>query len=277
MKVKLVADCSANLCPNLTVPVSYVPLKIVTREKEYIDTPALDVPEMLRELKSYKGPSGTACPGIQDWLEAFDDSDIVLGVALTSALSGCYNSAGIAAQEYRQSRPDAKVFILDSLTTGPELELLLERYQAMLSLGLDFDAVCAGIREYLTHTHLIFSLESLDNFVKNGRVSPLIGKAVGFLGLRIVGRASSRGTLEPMHKCRGEGKALRQLLATMKEFGYRGGKVRISHSYNQPAADAFAAMVRSEFPSADISVTCNRGLCCYYAEEGGVLVGFEDI
>jgi len=277
MKIKLVADCSANICQNLTLPISYVPLKIVTREKEYIDTPALDVPQMLRELKGYKGPSGTACPGIQDWLEAFDDSDIVLGVSLTSALSGCYNSAMIAAEEYRQRRPDAKVFILDSLTTGPELALLLERYQAMLSQGLDFDAVCAGIEDYLAHTHLVFSLESLDNFVKNGRVSPLIGKAVGFLGLRIVGRAGSQGTLEPMYKCRGEGKALRQLLAAMKELGYRGGKVRISHSYNQPAADAFAAMVRGEFPGADVSVTCNRGLCCYYAEEGSILVGFEDI
>lgn len=277
MNIKLVADCSANLCPNLTLPVSYVPLKIVTREKEYLDTPALDVPQMLRELKGYKGSSGTACPSIQDWLEAFGDSDLVLGVSLTSALSGCYNAAMIAAEEYRKKKPGAKVFILDSLTTGPELELLLERYETLLSQGLAFESLCAGIEDYLTHTHLIFSLESLDNFVKNGRVSPLVGKAVGFLGLRIVGRASSQGTLEPMHKCRGEGKALRQLLSTMKQLGYRGGKVRISHSYNRPAADAFAALVRGEFPSADISVTCNRGLCCYYAEEGGVLVGFEDI
>ena len=128
MRIKLVADCSANICKNLTMPVSYVPLKIVTEEKEYVDTQDLDVPNMLRELKAYKGPSSTACPGIQDWLDAFDDSDMVLGVSLTSGLSGCYNSAMIAVQEYLQQKPDAKMLILDSLTTGPEMELLLEQY-----------------------------------------------------------------------------------------------------------------------------------------------------
>ena len=277
MRIKLVADCSANICKNLTMPVSYVPLKIVTEEKEYVDTQDLDVPNMLRELKAYKGPSSTACPGIQDWLDAFDDSDMVLGVSLTSGLSGCYNSAMIAVREYMEQKPDAKVLILDSLTTGPELELLLEQYEKLVADGHSFEEIQSQIKDYLSHTHLVFSLESLDNFVKNGRVSPLIGKAVGLLGLRIVGKASDAGTLEPMHKCRGEKKALAQLLKTMKEMGYQGGKVRISHSYNQPAADAFADMLREEFPEADISITCNRGLCCYYAEEGSILVGFEDL
>lgn len=46
MKTKLVTDCSANICGNIRCDISYVPLKIVTNEKEYIDTPELDVPLM---------------------------------------------------------------------------------------------------------------------------------------------------------------------------------------------------------------------------------------
>ena len=80
-----------------------------------------------------------------------------------------------------------------------------------------------------------------------------------------------------MHKCRGEKKALTQIVKSMKEYGYHGGKVRISHSYNPEAADRLAEMIYEEYPDADISITCNRGLCCYYAEKGSVLVGFEDI
>lgn len=254
-----------------------MPLKIITREKEYVDTPKLDVPKMLRELKEYKGTSGSACPGIEDWLNAFDDSDMVLGVSLSSGISGCYNSAMIAAQEYLEQRPDAKIYILDSLSTGPELELLLEQYEELVSDGLSFEEIREGIQDYLHHTHLVFSLASLDSFVKNGRVNPLVGKAVGILGLHIVGKASDEGTLEPMHKCRGEKKSLTQLLKSIKELGYQGGKVRISHSYNLLAADAFADMLRSEFPEVDVSITRNRGLCCYYAEEGRILVGFEDL
>ena len=277
MEIKLAADCSANICQNLTLPVSYVPLKIVTQEKEYTDTHALDVPAMLRELKEYKGTSSTACPGIQDWLDAFGDADMVLGASITSALSGCYNAAAIAAREYMEKNPGAKVFIFDSLSTGPELELLLEHYAALVKQNLDFDAICDGIRQYSRHTHLVFSLSSVDNLVKNGRVNPLVGKAVGILGLRIVGRASDEGTLKPMHKCRGEKKSLSQMLDSMQELGYRGGKVRLSHSYNEATAKALAELILAQYPQADITITCKRGLCCYSAEEGGLLAGFEDI
>lgn len=277
MKTKLIADCSANICSHITKDISYVPLKIITDDKEYSDTPELDVPQMLKELKAYKGRSGTGCPGVQEWLDAFDDSDIIYGVSLTSNLSGCYNSAQAAVLAYLEQKPDAKVYIHDSLSTGPELELLLEKYESLIDEGLGFDEVCDGIKDYSTHTHLIFSLESLDNFAKNGRVSPIVAKAAGMLGLRIVGKASDEGTLEPMHKCKGEKKAISTLFDMLREMGYRGGKVRISHSYNEGAAIAFANKVREEFPDCDLSINLNRGLCCYYAEEGAVLIGFEDM
>ena len=74
---------------------------------------------------------------------------------------------------------------------------------------------------------------------------------------------------------RGERKTLVQLFETMKSLGYKGGKVRLSHSYNPEAALAFKALILDSFPNADISVALNRGLCCFYAEEGGLLAGFE--
>lgn len=275
MKIKLVADSSANIHTHPAMDVSYIPLKIVTDQREYTDTETLDVPGMLNDLRQYKGKSGTACPSISDWTDAFEGADTVYGVAITSNLSGCYNAASIAAHEYMDSHPGKKVFILDSLSTGPEMQLILEKYQELINSGKSFDEICAAIKEYHAHTHLMFSLESLDNFAKNGRVSPIVAKAVGVLGIRIVGKASAEGTLEPMHKCRGEKRALQQLVDSMSEMGYTGGKVRIAHSYNENAANAFAEMLRNRYPNCDIAISCNRGLCCYYAEEGGVLVGFE--
>ena len=275
MKFKLVADSSANTHTLPGMDVTYVPLKIVTDAKEYTDTADLDVPGMLRDLKEYKGKSSTACPGISDWTDSFVEADAILGVAITSNLSGCYNAAAIAAGEYMDNHPDTKVFILDSLSTGPEMQLILEKYHELIGAGKSFKEICDEIREYLGRTHLVFSLESLDNFAKNGRISPVVAKAIGVLGLRIVGKASDEGTLEPMHKCRGEKKALQQILTSMKELGYNGGKVRLSHSYNENAANTFAALLREAYPDCDVTIVCNRGLCCYYAEEGGLLVGFE--
>ncbi len=100
MKIKIVADSSANLY-TLDGPdfdFSPVPLKVLAGDREYVDDSRLDVPQMLKELKEYKGKSSTACPSVGDWLEAFGDADIVYGSAITSHLSGCYNAAAIAAE-----------------------------------------------------------------------------------------------------------------------------------------------------------------------------------
>ena len=276
MQRKMTADSSANLYAADCADFTPVPLRIVTAEREYCDDAALDVPAMLGELKSYTGRSGTSCPSVEDWLAAFGDAEEVFGVALTSRLSGCYNTALVAAQDYREAHPGRRVFILDSKSTGPEMELLVERGCALLPTDRRFTEVCDALTAYWKHTHLAFSLESLDNFAKNGRVSPVLAKAAGLLGIRIVGRASASGDLEPLHKCRGEKAAVEQLTADLLAAGYAGGRVRIRHSANRPMAAALAAELRLRFPGCDVRIAENRGICSFYAEKGGLLVGFED-
>lgn len=274
-KTVIVADSSANLFQNDFADFMPVSLKILTDEKEYVDDEALDVALMLADMREYTGRSGTACPSVGDWLQAFGDAEEVYGVSLTSHLSGCYNAACIAAKEYMEEHPGRKVFILDSLSTGPELELLIEKYRDLIGLGYGFDEIQKRIMEYLKQTHLFFSLESLSNFAKNGRVSPTIAAATNLLGIRIVGRASNEGELEPLHKSRGEKRAMKQLWNCMQQSGYAGGKVRIRHSDNQNAAEILAGNIQNCFPNVDIKIGVNRGLCSYYAEKGGILVGFE--
>ena len=274
MRIKFVADSSANLFTFENTDFSSAPLKIVAGEKEYIDVEALDAKQMMKEFKEYKGKSGTACPGVGDWLDAFDGADIVYGVAITSQLSGCYNAANIAAEQYMEENPGKKVFILDSLSTGPEMVLILEKYRELVMEGKEFEEVCEVVKEYHKHTNLLFSLESVDNLAKNGRVSKIIAKAVGILGIRIVGRAEG-GKLEQMHKCRGEKKALQQLVASMKDLDCNGTKIRITHSYNDEAVKKLVDMIKEAYPDCEITVGYNHGLCCFYAEEGGILVGFE--
>lgn len=275
MQIKLVADSSANLHTLSGTNFSSVPLKILAGEKEYTDTETLDTAVMMKALREYKGKSGTACPSVGDWLEAFGGADVVYGVAITSNLSGCYNAASLAAEEYMASNPGKKVFILDSLSTGPEMELILEKYLELIAAGKEFEEVCAEITAYYTRTHLLFSLESLSNLAKNGRVSPAVAAVAGLLGIRVIGCASEQGTLDVMHKSRGEKKALQQLLTSMQEIGYTGGKVRISHTHNPETAEKLADMLRAAYPNCDLSIRCNGALCCFYAEEGGLLVGFE--
>ena len=61
----------------------------------------------------------------------------------------------------------------------------------------------------------------------------------------------------------------------MKELGYKGGKVCIHHCFNLEAAKQLAEMIKAEFAEAKITIGTTLGLCSFYAEQGGMLVGME--
>ena len=275
MSYKIVADSSSNLSGLEGVDYASVPLKIVTAEKEYTDDANLDIGQMLQELAAYKGRSGTACPNVGEWLEAFGNAEEVFAVTITSSLSGCYNACVQAKAEFEETSGH-RVCCLDTLSTGPEMVLILEKLRALVIAGLDFDRIESTIRAYMKHTHLVFMLESVDNLAKNGRVSPLIARAVGVMGIRIVGKASDEGTLQQLHKCRGESRGLTAMLREMEAHGYKGGRVSIGHCCNEAAARELRERIRTQYPRAEISILPLRGLCSFYGEKGAVMAGFED-
>ena len=271
---KIVVDSSANLAADRSA-ISSVPLKIMTEHREYIDDADLDVAAMVSDLLTYTGKSSTACPSPHDWLDAFQDKPYVFCVAISSNLSGSYNAANIAKADYERTYPGRQVFVIDSLSTGGSMELIAEKLQALIAEDLTFQEIAQRIQEYQKSLAILFMLESMRNLANNGRVSKIAAKAAGILGIRAVGKGSDTGTLQMLEKCRGEKKALSYLFQNMREAGYAGGKVRISHCLNLPGAQMVADMIRAEFPSADVIVECARGLVCYYAEKGGMLIGFE--
>lgn len=275
MQYKIVADSSSNMLSLTEIPFASVPLKITSAGRTYVDDEQLDVAQMVSDIRASKEKSVTACPSPEDWVRAFGDAEQVFCVTITSGLSGSYNAARLAAQEYEETYPGRRVYVVDSLSTGPEIRLIVEKLKELILAGHDFDTIVQKVEAYRKHTFLLFALQSLHNLVVNGRVSPALGTIVGLLNIRIVGRASEKGELETTDKCRGDRKAMQSMLSTLKELGYRGGRVCIDHCQNEGFATGLRDAILSAFPGAAISIGCTRGLCSYYAETGGVLMGFE--
>lgn len=269
---RIIADSSSNIRDGKIITV---PLKVGTDEREFIDNDSFDVHEMVGYLSAYKGRSGSSCPGTEDWLAAFGDAQYVFCIAITSHLSGSYNSARLAKDEYESEHPERKVYVIDSLSTGGEMELIAEKLAEFIADGMDFDTICTEIEKYAEKTKLIFCLKSLNNLVNNGRVSGTAAKISKLLNLRIVGRASNVGELEMHSKPRGDKNAIVEILDYMKEMGYNGGKVIISHCIAEANACALSSYIKSQFADASIKINECGALCSFYAEEGGILVGFE--
>ncbi len=272
---RIVADSAADIFALDRVPFAPAPLKIITAEREFLDREGLDVAEMVEFLRNYKGRSGSSCPNPADWLKTFGEADCVFAVTLTSGLSGSYNAALAAKEIYEAEHPGRRVFVFDSLSAGPGELLLVEKLEELILSGADAEDINRELRAYQKKTGLVFVLESLVNFANNGRVNPAVARIAGLLGISIVAKASPEGTIEVFDKCRGRKRALEAVLAQLKACGFRQGKIRIAHCFNESGALELKEKLLETFRSADIRIYPTRGLCSFYAEQGGLLLGFE--
>ena len=215
MSYKIVSDSSSNMFGLAGIHYTTVPMKVLGA-KEYVDTPELDLAGMVAELKEFKSKSGSSCPNVQEWIDAFGDADEVYAVTISRNLSGSYNSAKQAAETYMDENPGKKAYGFASFSAGPEMAMMAEKIAEYAAAGCDFDTVVEKVEAYQNRVHTLFSLESLTNLARNGRVNPTVAKIAGVLGIRVIGDAQS-GQIIPAHKVRGHKKAMQTIVDMMED------------------------------------------------------------
>lgn len=273
--IRIVADSSCDLYTADYPDFKAVPLTIYTDERSFVDDTKLNVREMLDYLAAYHGRSYTSCPSIDAWLQSFEGADEIIVFTITSALSGSYNSAISAAKMYTDANPTAKVSVIDSLSTGGEEILAINKTIELIKENKHFDFIDETIRNYLKTTRLFFSFFSVHNLVQNGRVNKIAAATMNVLNIAVTGTASVQGTIEVTGKVRGEKKSVTVLFEEMKKAGYKGGKAVITHVENDECAQSLKELVLKEYPAAAISIVEAKGLCSYYMERRGVVISLE--
>ena len=176
----------------------------------------------------------------------------------------------------KKKHPTSKIIVVDSRSAGPELAIVLHGIEKMIQGDIRFVDLEEEIAKFRVHTHLLFVLQSLHNLSLNGRVSSAAAKVAGLLKINLIGTASKEGKLEPLTKARGMKKAIREIVKYMKEDNYHGGEVIIDQCENEKDAEIIKEKILTEYPDAKVTIRPMRGLCSFYAEEGGIMVGFHE-
>ena len=279
MTWKIVADsgCDYRQLPNLAIDTEFisVPLTIQVADQIFIDDADLNIDHMMETMYATSEASKSACPSPDDYLRAFEGAKHIFVVTITGTLSGSQNSAQLAKNIYLEDHPDTKIHVIDSLSAGGEVDLLVEKLNDLIEQGLSFEEVVQAITAYQEKTKLLFVLAKVDNLVKNGRLSKLIGAVVGLLNIRMVGEASETGTLELLQKARGAKKSLQAAYEEIIKAGYAGGRIVMAHRSNEKFCQQLSELLREKYPQASIKIIPTSGLCSFYAEEGGLLMGYE--
>ena len=279
MTWKIIADsgCDCREIADLANDTSFksVPLTIQVDSEIFVDDANLDIDLMMEKMYATSTASKSACPSPDDYLRSFEGAENIFVVTITGSLSGSHNSAQLAKKLFLEERPEANIHVIDSLSAGGEVDLIITKLNELIKEGLSFNEIVEAITHYQEKTKLLFVLAKVDNLVKNGRLNKLIGAVVGLLNIRMVGEASKTGTLELLQKARGAKKALTAAVDEVLKAGYKGGRIIIAHRNNEKFCQQFSSLIKEKFPAADISFLPTSGLCSFYAEEGGLLLGYE--
>ncbi len=278
--VRIVSDssCDIRTIENMYsgVSIKFVPLKMTIDNVDFIDDDGMDVEAMYKAMSECTGASTTTCPSPDDYEKAFEGADEIYVVTISSSLSGSYNAANLAKQMHLERYPDKKIHVFDSLSTSGTMALTIYKIHELVSKNESFENICSIVEDYkVNHTDMVFVLHSVENLVRNGRLNKLVGAAISALGIKIIGRASTEGKLEPFTKVRSKSKVLKAFLEEMESRGYNGGKVVIAHACNEEDASSIKDMLLAKYSEADIEIVKAKGLVSYYAEEKGILIGYE--
>lgn len=274
--IKLIVDSSSNMETNQAANLEVVPLTISFGGQDYIDNEQLNLKDFLINMNSNRIAGKTTCPSIQTWLNALEGSEKAIIVTMTSGMSGTFSSALQAKAIYEEKHPDSQIVVVDSRSAGPELAIVIHGIEKMLRSEIRFVDLEEEIARFRMHTHLLFILQSLHNLSLNGRVSPAVAKIAGLLKINLIGTASKEGKLEPLAKVRGVKKAIREIIKYMEKDNYQGGEVIIDHCENEKDANTIKEKILANYRNAQVSVRPMHGLCSFYAEEGGIMIGFHE-
>ncbi|MDO5145809.1 MAG: DegV family protein [Eubacteriales bacterium] len=278
MKWNIVTDSSCDLQPkdmkSRRAGFSSVPFIISVDTQDFVDDENLNTAVMLEAMERCAQASHTSCPSPQSWSEKFEEAEQTIAITISSQLSGSMNSAIIARKMVLEQHPEKKIAVLDSCSTGPEIAMCVERIMEKIESGADFESVVDDANAFLKKTKVIFALSSFDNLVKNGRMSKMAGFIARRLGMWGIGVGSEEGTIVIKGKVRGSAKAIAFILERMKENGFSGGKVMISHCQNPDFARRLKEKLQELWKSCEVQILPTRGLCSYYAERGGVILSY---
>lgn len=280
MKYGIIVDSSCDLTelPDNQNQIFYdrAALKIRVGEKEYIDNLSLDLKDFMTDMENCKTTTGSSAPSPEDWYNAYIHADEIFALTISGKLSGSYNSAVAGMNMLLENYPDKKIHVIDSLSTGPEMTLAVYKLQECMKQNMPFEDIKDTITEYMKHTHLYCILESLDNLVRNGRVNKIVGNIAGMLGIKILGQASNEGTIDILQKCRGRKSVYDNLIKQIQSKYTTLSKVVISHCFNEEGAKFIKEKILSIFPKCVVTIMPTGGLCSYYAERNGLIIGISE-
>lgn len=238
--------------------IEFIPFHFSLDDKEYADDlgQTITYPDFYAAM--VKGAmTKTSQPNTEDYEKFFtpflQEGKDILYVALSSGISGAYNSALVAQKSLAEKFPERKIFVVDSLGASSGYGLLMDTLADLRDEGKTIEETYAWAQEHkLEVNHWFFSTD-LTFYVRGGRIS----KAMGWFGTIFhicpLLNMDNLGRLIPRRKIRTKARVITEIVKTMEEYAkganLYNGKCYISHAACIDDAIAVKTLIEQKFPA----------------------------
>ncbi len=273
---KIVAGSSCDMTEDMQkeLGVSLVAFKITIDGEEYLDDENLDVLQMIDRMNKSKEQTRTACPAPGDFLKSYEGEDDIFVVTISKHLSGAYNAAKIAKDMYKEKNPEKKIHIFDSESASAGETAVVLKLREEIEAGHDFNTIVSNVNIYISELKTFFILESLNNLIKNGRISKAAGLIANVLNFKPIMQDNGKGEISLYEKVRGNKRAFRTLVDAIGKEGMKsdGRRMVITHVNAYERASKLRDEIIKRYNFKEIILVQTKGLCSVYADDGGIVV-----
>ncbi|MGI6031635.1 MAG: DegV family protein [Eubacteriales bacterium] len=276
--VKILMDSGGDVPKDLLeqYDITIVPLNIIFDGEEFVDYYGIDREEYYRRLKTCRDLPKTSQPNPYTFLQYFhrfeDRYDEILYVGMSSNGSGTYNSACMAAEEYKTQKPKARVLTFDSWNATLGIGYYAIKAGEFLEKGLDVDAIWAKLHEMRRNFASYMIPETMEFLKKGGRVNTVTSVIGGLLDIRPI-ITIHEGWGRNYGKVRGAKQAVTKLAELYREQ-HGDNEVYISHSNCLERAEELIELLRKTCEDLRVVVTEMGSTLTSHAGPGTIGIHF---
>ena len=184
MKTRIIVDSTADLMPEIKERVHIVPLTLRFGGEEFIDGVTIDHKRFYEKLvecdvlpvTSQATPHAFA----KEYEKAAKAGECAVVITISSKLSGTYQSAMIAAEDYEN------IYVVDSGTGAMGGGILTELALKLLDEGMDAKSITEKLEEEKKKIIIVALVDTLEYLQKGGRVSKTVAFAGSVLNIKPV-------------------------------------------------------------------------------------------
>lgn len=219
MSIRIICDSASDITKEMAQEwdVTVLPIKTIFGEQEYLDGVTMNHEEFYEKLIETDKLPTTSQISPFDYEEAFKEivetGDTAICITVSSKLSGCYQSAHMAAEEYSK-----QIMIVDSENVSIGEQILVKLAVQLRDEGKTAEEIVTILNEEKKNIRLIALLDTLEYLKKGGRISATTAFAGTILSIKPV-IAVEDGEVTMLGKARGSKNGNNMLMSLVEKEG----------------------------------------------------------